>query len=107
MILVTGEALFDLFVSADQGTSFAFDARPGGSSFNVAIGLARLGQPTAFLGGLSTDFLGQRLEHLLAEEGVLRQFIQHPPRRRPSASSASGLAACRPMPSTATAPIRW
>jgi len=89
MILVTGEALFDLFVSADRGTSFAFDARPGGSSFNVAIGLARLGQPTAFLGGLSTDFLGQRLEHLLAEEGILRQFIQHPP--RPTTLSIIGL----------------
>ena len=89
MILVTGEALFDLFVSADQGNGFTFDARPGGSSFNVAIGLARLGQPTAFLGGVSTDFLGQRLEHLLDEEGIVGQFIQHPP--RPTTLSVIGL----------------
>jgi fructokinase len=89
MILVTGEALFDLFVSADHGNGFTFDARPGGSSFNVAIGLARLGQPTAFLGGISADFLGQRLEHLLAEEGIVRHFIQHPP--RPTTLSVIGL----------------
>ena len=70
MILVAGEALFDLFVAADDGSGFTFNARPGGSPFNVAIGLARLGQSTAFLGGLSVDFLGGRLTRLLAAEGV-------------------------------------
>jgi fructokinase len=89
MILVAGESLFDLFVSADRGTGFTFDARPGGSSFNVAVGLARLGQPAAFLGGLSGDFLGQRLEHLLAGEGIFLQFVQRP--RRPTTLSVIGL----------------
>ncbi|HEY8017726.1 MAG TPA: carbohydrate kinase [Dongiaceae bacterium] len=89
MILVAGEALFDLFVSADDGSGFAFDARPGGSPFNVAIGLARLGQSTAFLGGLSVDFLGGRLMRLLAAEGVGTNFIQH--RRQPTTLSVVGL----------------
>jgi fructokinase len=89
MILVAGEALFDLFVTADDGSGFTFNARPGGSPFNVAIGLARLGQSTAFLGGLSVDFLGGRLMRLLAAEGVATNFIQH--RRQPTTLSVVGL----------------
>jgi fructokinase len=45
MILVCGEALYDLFLAdSDPHGVFAIDAWPGGSPFNVAIGLARLGQ---------------------------------------------------------------
>jgi fructokinase len=90
MILVAGEALFDLFVSADSGSGFTLDARPGGSPFNVAIGLARLGHTPAFLGGLSEDFLGARLESLLQAEGVDTHFIQR--RRQPTTLSVVGLA---------------
>jgi fructokinase len=89
MILVAGEALFDLFVAGDDGSGFSFNARPGGSPFNVAVGLARLGQSTALLGGLSVDFLGDRLMHLLAGEGVATKFIQQ--RRQPTTLSVVGL----------------
>jgi fructokinase len=43
---------------------------PGGSPYNVAIGLARLGRPTAYVGCLSRDGFGQRLAARLDEEGV-------------------------------------
>lgn len=70
MFIVCGEALMDVFATADTHTGTLMDARIGGSPLNVAIGLARLGQPVAFLGALSTGFLGDRLARALVEEGV-------------------------------------
>ena len=80
MILVCGEALFDLFLDHENGQALSFDARPGGSPFNVAVGLARLRQPTGFLAGLSNDLLGERLARMLAEEGVDTRFVRRRPR---------------------------
>ncbi|WP_339950589.1 carbohydrate kinase [uncultured Albimonas sp.] len=68
MFLVCGEALWDLF--AVEGEGLSFDARVGGSPFNVAVGLARLGQGAALFTGLSTDRLGERLLEALKAEGV-------------------------------------
>lgn len=70
MIVVSGEALMDVFAAGDTATGVALDARFGGSPLNVAIGLARLAQPVAFFGALSTGFLGDRLAAALAAEGV-------------------------------------
>lgn len=70
MIVVAGEALMDVYATAETATGVTLDARIGGSPFNVAIGLARLGRRTAFYGGLSDGFLGERLAKALAVEGV-------------------------------------
>jgi fructokinase len=70
MIVVCGEALMDVFVAQSTPTGVMLDARMGGSPFNVAIGLARLAQPVAFLGAVSSGFLGDRLMQALAGEGV-------------------------------------
>lgn len=70
MFLVCGEALFDVFIGSETDNALQLDARPGGSPFNVAIGLARLGQPVAFLSGLAKDMLGERLVRTLRREGV-------------------------------------
>ena len=70
MFIVCGEALMDVFATTDTPTGTLLDARIGGSPLNVASGLARLGQPVAFFGALSTGFLGDRLARALAEEGV-------------------------------------
>ena len=69
MFVVCGEALWDLFGAEDE-QGLTFDAQVGGSQFNVAMGLARLGQPSALFTGLSTDSLGQRLHDRLKAEGV-------------------------------------
>ena len=45
MIVVCGEALMDVFDAGATPTGQALDARIGGSPYNVAMGLARLGQP--------------------------------------------------------------
>lgn len=70
MFLVCGEALMDVFAMNDTPTGVNLDARVGGSPFNVAVGLARLEQPVAFLGAVSRGFLGERLMRALSVEGV-------------------------------------
>ncbi|AZC26725.1 carbohydrate kinase family protein [Pseudomonas sessilinigenes] len=81
MYLVCGEALFDVFSVDEAGApanKVAFQAIAGGSPFNVAVGLRRLGIDVALLAGLSRDYLGRRLRRVLEEEGVdtrhLREF---------------------------------
>ncbi len=70
MILVCGEALMDVFAAEQTPTGLMLDARVGGSPFNVAVGLARMTQPVAFLSAVSTGFLGDRLMSALQAEGV-------------------------------------
>lgn len=69
MILVCGEALIDL-VPVSFGDELAYVARAGGSSFNVAMGLGRLGAPVGFLGRVSTDRFGRMLRGRLEADGV-------------------------------------
>lgn len=70
MFAVCGEALFDVFATGRTPTGLALDARIGGSPFNVAVGLSRLGQRSALVTVLSQGFLGERLVQALSEEGV-------------------------------------
>ena len=78
MYLVCGEALFDFF-SEDDASGLAskvnFKAIAGGSPFNVAVGLRRLGVDSALFGGLSTDYLGRRLQRVLQDEGVCPDYL--------------------------------
>ena len=90
MFLVCGEALFDFFLESEAGPAAAtYAARAGGSPFNVAIGLARLGQASGLLTGLSSDLLGQRLAQVLAAEGVSTAYAI--PTDRPTTLSLVGL----------------
>ena len=70
MMLVCGEALLDVFAAGDTATGMALEARVGGSPFNLAVGLARLGQPVAFFSAVSSGFMGERLMRALHDEGV-------------------------------------
>jgi fructokinase len=82
MYLVCGEALFDVFLDhEDNPGNLRFDARAGGSPFNVAIGLARLGGQSGLLTGISTDMLGARLVKLLEAESVSTAYLLRPQRR--------------------------
>jgi fructokinase len=76
MIVVCGEALMDVFDAGATATGVALDARIGGSPFNVALGLARLGQPVAFCGAVANGFLGERLMRCLEDEGIDRTLVQ-------------------------------
>ncbi len=82
MILVCGEALFDVFVEGeDNSGALRLEARPGGSPFNVAIGIARLGGRSALLTGMSGDMLGERLVRILKKEGVSTDYLVRSGRR--------------------------
>lgn len=70
MFVVCGEALMDVYVRDSTATGLLLDARVGGSPFNVAVGLARLGRSTQFLAALSSDVPGERLMQTLRDEGV-------------------------------------
>lgn len=66
-LTVVGEALVDL---VDSGNHQQFTARPGGSPLNVAVGLARLGHPTAILARISADPFGQLLREHARTNGI-------------------------------------
>ncbi|WP_374674965.1 carbohydrate kinase [Ideonella sp.] len=70
MFVVCGEALFDVFAGDRTPAGLALDARIGGSPFNVAMGLARLGQPVSLCAGIARGALGDRLMQALAEERI-------------------------------------
>lgn len=90
MFLVCGEALFDFFLETEAGPGAAsYAARAGGSPFNVAIGLSRLGIESGLLTGLSNDLLGQRLSRVLGDEGVSTRYAI--PTDRPTTLSLVGL----------------
>ena len=80
VILVGGEALFDVVA----GDTEALEAHPGGAAFNAVRTIARLEQPAAYLGRLSTDRFGQRLERVLGEDGVSLEAVVAPTTRRRS-----------------------
>jgi fructokinase len=70
MIVVCGEALFDVFATQEKTASVDLSACQGGSPFNLATGVARLGGSASFFGGLSRDMFGRKLHAALAAEGV-------------------------------------
>jgi len=83
MYLVCGEALFDVFLGDDEGDpgSLQFNARAGGSPFNVAIGIARLGGRASLLTSIATDMLGRRLVKILQRESVSTDYLLRSERR--------------------------
>jgi fructokinase len=71
VILVGGEALFDVVAGDDE----TLEAHPGGGPFNAARAIARLERPVAYLGRLSSDRFGARLERILADDGVSLEAV--------------------------------
>jgi fructokinase len=67
IVAVAGEVLVDLVPADPDGH---YEAVPGGSPANVAVGLARLGVPTRMLARLADDPLGRRLRAHLGENSV-------------------------------------
>ncbi|HZU17407.1 MAG TPA: PfkB family carbohydrate kinase [Candidatus Dormibacteraeota bacterium] len=70
MIGSVGEGLVDLVAVTEGGRLRGFRAHPGGSPYNLALAVARLGGRAAFIGRLSRDPLGRLLADHLAGSGV-------------------------------------
>jgi fructokinase len=67
LLTVIGEALIDLVPGSSPGD---YQARPGGSPFNVAIGLARLDHRTVLMARLADNAFGRLLREHAAAENV-------------------------------------
>src|SRR5215471_19820472 len=67
MITVLGGALVNLVPTSDETM---LRALPGGSAFNIAIGTARRGFPTALVARFSRDAFGQMLRRHAERVGV-------------------------------------
>ena len=74
MILSCGEALIDMLPRTSTQGEAAFAPYAGGAVFNTAIALGRLGAPSGFFAGLSTDMLGEILADTLTASQVETQF---------------------------------
>lgn len=81
MIVVCGEALIDMVPArevpgddgrvADRVGARLYEARPGGSPFNAAVALARLGTPVSLLARFSTaDGFGRQLRAHARASGI-------------------------------------
>jgi len=70
MILSAGEALIDMLPRDTAHGEQAFAPYPGGSVFNTAIALGRLGAPSGFFCGISSDLFGKILIDALEASGV-------------------------------------
>jgi fructokinase len=73
MLLSCGDALIDFLPVQSADGRAALMPVAGGSCLNVAIGMARLGTPAGFVGGLSTDLFGRLIaDHAEASRVELR-----------------------------------
>lgn len=61
MLISCGDALIDFVPTQNADGREAVMPAVGGSCLNVAIGMARLGAPTGFVGGISTDLFGRMI----------------------------------------------
>lgn len=61
-----GEALIDIIIDADGDVTSVL----GGAALNTARAIARLGVAVEFLGGLSSDSLGDRIRRSISADGI-------------------------------------
>ena len=70
MILCCGEALIDMLPDSNTNGDYVLRPVTGGSVFNTAIALGRLGENTGFISGISTDGFGRILIKDLEDASV-------------------------------------
>lgn len=85
-LITLGEALVDLVAVEATGPSLAdatlFARAAGGAPANVAVGAARLGVGTSFVGRVGADPFGDHLLATLADEGVDVSLLRRDPAAR-------------------------
>jgi fructokinase len=70
MLIACGDALIDFVPTRNAEGREAVMPAVGGSCLNVAIGMARLGAPTGFVGGISNDMFGRMIAGHAAASNV-------------------------------------
>ncbi|CAO2825328.1 unnamed protein product [Amaranthus hypochondriacus] len=85
LVVCFGEMLID-FVPTTSGISLAeapaFKKAPGGAPANVAVGIARLGGSSAFIGKVGEDEFGYMLADILKENNVNNEGMRFDPGAR-------------------------
>lgn len=85
LVVCFGEMLID-FVPTTSGLSLAeapaFKKAPGGAPANVAVGIARLGGASAFIGKVGEDEFGYMLADILKENNVNNEGMRFDPGAR-------------------------
>jgi len=72
MIYTVGEVVYDIIFKNQQPVS----GNPGGSKFNTAISLGRMGMPVSFIGETGDDEIGTVTAGFLSENGVNTAFFR-------------------------------
>src|SRR5258707_1887930 len=73
MLLSCGDALVDFLPVRSADGRDAIVPAVGGSCLTIAVGMARLGSPAGFAGGISTDLFGRMIaDHATASQVDLR-----------------------------------
>jgi fructokinase len=85
VLTVIGEALVDL---VPDGPGAGYRESPGGSPFNVAVGLARLGNRTSLMARFADDRFGRLLRSAAEHEGIDVSTAPHAAERATVATAA-------------------
>ena len=75
MILSCGEALIDMLPRETSAGEACYMPVAGGAVYNTAIALGRLGAPSGFFSGISTDLFGDILVKYLGESNVDTKYV--------------------------------
>src|SRR5713101_1540495 len=79
MLLSCGDALIDFLPVKSVDGRDALVPVAGGSCLNIAVGMARLGAPAGFVGGISTDLFGRMIaDHAISSQVELRYATRGP-----------------------------
>jgi fructokinase len=76
-----GECLIDFLPSQQGEATVEFRMQPAGSILNVAVSVARLGQPAAFACKIADDYFGRFLRSHIVAEGIDTRFLTIAPGR--------------------------
>jgi fructokinase len=78
-----GECLIDFLPYNREGQidklgwTEGFRMYPGGSPLNIAVGIARSGQPVAFACKIANDYFGRYLRAYIEKEGIDTRYLAH------------------------------
>lgn len=75
-VLCFGEALIDMLAEPAGPGPLRYQRYAGGAPANVAVALARLGTPVAFVGMLAEDAFGDFLLQSMSQAGVATHLVQ-------------------------------
>lgn len=76
MFISCGDILVDLFNQpTNSAGKVALQGHVGGSPFNVAVGLSRLGNEAGFLCKNSTDFIGQQIAAYIRDNDIRPDWV--------------------------------